>query len=119
MSKNINEQKNNRIKRIRAKILSRREKPRLSVFRSNRFIYAQIIDDKKGITIVSVNEKELSQKNSNNLTKKETARNLGLLLGKKAMEKNLKEIVFDRRGYKFHGRVRELAEGAKEAGLIF
>jgi len=104
---------------VRRKILARKIRPRLSIFRSNRFIYAQIIDDGLGKTIAAVHEKELKKEILEKMTKTQTAKNLGLMLGKKAIEKKVKEVVFDRRGYKFHGRVLSLAEGAKEAGLIF
>lgn len=107
---------------------------RLAVFRSNKAIYAQIIDDSKGKTLVSVNEKELlagpekKSKSSkinetvrikNKLTKTEKAKLLGELLAKKATRSGLKEVYFDRGDYKYHGRIKALAEGARKGGLVF
>ena len=90
------------------------ERPRLSVFRSNSRIYAQIIDDTKGITLTS--DSTLGVKEG---TKKEQAYNLGLNLAKKAKEAKISKVVFDRGGYIYHGRVTELARGAREGGLDF
>ncbi|OGH09034.1 MAG: 50S ribosomal protein L18 [Candidatus Levybacteria bacterium RBG_16_35_6] len=104
-----------RQKRIRTKITKSKEKPRLSVFRSNKFIYAQIIDDKSGKTLLGISEKELDKKG----IKSEKAKELGKLLAKKATAKKIKEVVFDRGRYAYHGRVKKLAEGAREGGLIF
>jgi large subunit ribosomal protein L18 len=101
--------------RVRAKTKGTNEKPRLSVYRSNKFIYAQIIDDQKGKTIVGVSEKELTLKDKK--TKTEKSKELGLLIAKKAIAKKVKEVVFDRGSYKYHGRVKQVAEGAREGGL--
>lgn len=101
--------------RVRAKTKGTSEKPRLSVFRSNKFIYAQIIDDVKRRTIVGASEKELSIKDKK--TKTEKSKDLGLLIAKKAIAKKVKEVVFDRGSYKYHGRVKQVAEGAREGGL--
>lgn len=93
---------------------------RLSVFRSNKYIYGQIIDDKKGETLVVANDltmKQLSNKAIKN--KIERAREVGKMLAKKAIEKKIKEIYFDRGRFKYHGRVAALAEGAREGGLKF
>lgn len=103
--------------RTRAKTKGTTIKPRLSVFRSNKHIYAQIIDDEKRQTIVGVSEKEISQKEK--VKKTDNAKELGLLIAKKALAKKIKEIVFDRGSYKYHGRVKALAEGAREGGLKF
>lgn len=103
--------------RVRAKTKGTLQKPRLSVYRSNKFIYAQIIDDEKGKTIVGVSEKNLSLKEKKSKTEK--SKELGLLLAKKAIEKKVKEVVFDRGSYKYHGRVKQVAEGAREGGLKF
>ncbi|MEK7160012.1 MAG: 50S ribosomal protein L18 [Patescibacteria group bacterium] len=103
--------------RVRAKTKGTLSKPRLSVYRSNRFIYAQIIDDDKRKTIVGVSEKNLSLKEK---TKKaDKSKELGLLIAKKALAKKIKEVVFDRGSYKYHGRVKAVAEGAREGGLKF
>ncbi len=110
-----------RRKRIRAKIFGTKEVPRLSVFRSNKHIYAQIIDDERGVTMVSssdFNIKDL-KKGNENLTKKEIAFKVGESLAKKALKKGIKKVAFDRGGYKYHGRVKSLAEGVRKGGLIF
>ncbi len=90
---------------------------RLVVFRSNKYIYAQVIDDEKGVTLVSVNEKEIGKKQG--MTKTERARLVGRVLAKKAMAKKIDFVWFDRRHYKYHGRIKALAEGAREGGLKF
>lgn len=103
-----------RQQRIRRKIRSTSTLPRLSVFRSNQHIYAQIIDDGKGITMLSV-----AEKNEGKGTKIERAKVVGLELGKLAAEKKIKQVVFDKGSYAYHGRVKALAEGAREGGLQF
>lgn len=106
--------------RIRSKVKGTQERPRLSVFRSNRFIYVQLIDDQKRETLVEASEKELLNKDSSAKTGKiEKAKEVGLLLAKKSLAKKIKEVVFDRGGYKYHGRVEALAKGAREGGLKF
>lgn len=108
-----------RIKRhasIRSKIAGAAAKPRLCVFRSNNHIYAQLIDDNSRKTLVSVKDIEIDAKKKN---KTAIAKEVGELLAKKASEKKIKEVVFDRGGYKYHGRVKALAEGAREGGLKF
>jgi large subunit ribosomal protein L18 len=113
----MKKQKNDlRKTRVRAKTKGTAIKPRLSVSRSNKFIYAQIIDDTKGKTILGVSEKNLSAKKIN---KTERSKELGFLVARKAIEKKVKEVVFDRGPYKFHGRVKALAQGAREGGLKF
>lgn len=109
-------QKLKRQKRVRAKVKGTPQAPRLSVFRSNRHIFAQVIDDTKGKTLVAVSEKELDSKN---LKKMEKAKKLGLVLAKKAKLKKIEKVVFDRGSFKYHGRVKALAEGAREGGLKF
>lgn len=91
------------------------QRPRLSVFRSNKFIYAQIINDIDGKTLVGISEKELTEKG----VKTDKAKKLGMLLAKKALKKKIKTVVFDRGSYAYHGRVKALAEGAREGGLVF
>ena len=106
-----------RHKRVRTKISGTSECPRLCIFRSNTNVYAQIIDDTKGVTLVSAStlDKEVKTKHSN----KEAAKEVGTLIAKRALEKNIKNVVYDRGGYVYHGIVKELAEAAREAGLDF
>jgi len=103
--------------RVRTKISGTAECPRLCVYRSNTNLYAQIIDDVAGNTIVSCStlDKDVKTKHAN----KEAAKEVGTLIAKKAIEKNVKTVVFDRGGYIYHGVVKELAEAAREAGLEF
>ncbi len=122
MIKGINraEKRKRRHLRIRKKVFGTSERPRLAVHRSNKHIYAQIIDDTKGHTLVfaSTLDKELRDKLQKTWNK-EAAREVGKLIGKRAVEKGIKKVVFDRGGYKYHGRIKELADGAREAGLEF
>jgi large subunit ribosomal protein L18 len=106
-----------RHKRVRSKISGTAECPRLNVFRSTNNIYAQLIDDVKGVTLCSASslDKEIDVYGGN----KEAARKVGELIAKRAADKGISEVVFDRGGYIFHGRVKELAEGAREGGLKF
>ncbi len=106
-----------RHKRVRAKISGTAERPRLCVFRSNANIYAQIIDDVAGVTLVSASS--LDQDFEGNGGNKEAAKKVGELLAKKALAKGIEEVIFDRGGYLYHGRVQQLAEGAREGGLKF
>ena len=103
--------------RVRGKISGTPERPRLAVYSSNANISAQIIDDVNGVTLVSANtyEKDFEGIGSN----KEAARKVGNTLAKRALEKGISAVVFDRGGYIYHGRVSELAEGAREGGLKF
>ena len=104
--------------RIRQKIQGTSSKPRLNVFRSNSHIYAQVIDDEKGITLVSASsiDKELKLEKGSNI---EAAKQVGALVAKRALEKKIENVVFDRGGYIFHGRVKALADAARAAGLKF
>ena len=106
-----------RHKRVRTKVSGTAERPRLCVFRSNSNLYVQVIDDAKGNTLVSAStlDKEVKTKHAN----KEAAKEVGTLIAKKAIEKNITEVVFDRGGYIYHGVVKELAEAAREGGLKF
>jgi len=107
-------------KKVRSKIKAISDRPRLSVFRSLKHIYAQIIDDKKGHTLVSASSMEvLKNLKEKKLKKKEIAYEVGKLLAKKAKKIGIKKIVFDRGPYKYHGRVKALAEGARKEGLEF
>ena len=103
--------------RVRGKVSGTTERPRLNVFRSNANIYAQIIDDVNGVTLVSANtlEKEFEGATGNC----EAAKKVGAVLAERAKAKGINQVVFDRGGYIFHGRVAALAEGAREAGLKF
>lgn len=112
--------KKSRIKRharVRAKISGTPECPRLNVFRSTKHIYAQIIDDVTGVTLVAASslDKDFEASGGN----ADGARKVGQLIAQKAADKGIKDVVFDRGGYLYHGRVRELAEGARESGLNF
>ena len=103
--------------RVRGKVEGTAERPRLNVFRSLNHIYAQIIDDVKGVTIVaaSTKDKEFNGYGGN----AEAAKKVGLEIAKKALDKQITSVVFDRGGYIYHGRLKELAEGAREGGLQF
>ena len=106
-----------RHKRVRNKVSGTPERPRLCVFRSNANLYAQIIDDTKGVTLVSAStlDKEVKEKHSNC----KAATEVGALVAKRALEKNITKVVYDRGGYIYHGVVKELAESARKAGLEF
>jgi len=106
--------------RVRKKIAGTPEKPRLSVFRSEKHIYAQVIDDTKCTTLVSFSSLNPEFKEKNVKTwNRPAAKEVGKILGKKALEAGITEVVFDRGGFRFHGRIKELADGAREAGLKF
>jgi large subunit ribosomal protein L18 len=110
------EQRRIRIKKsIRSKVTGTAEKPRLSVFRSNTGVYAQIIDDMAGKTLVSASSKEIESKGLNI----EISKSVGKKLAEKAVSNGISTVVFDRGGYLFHGKVKALAEGAREGGLKF
>ena len=110
-------ERNRRHLRVRRKVSGTAERPRLCVFRSNSNLYVQVIDDVAGNTLVSAStlDKEVKTKHAN----KEAAKEVGTLIAKKAIEKNITEVVFDRGGYIYHGVVKELAEAAREGGLKF
>ena len=110
-------QRAKRHKRVRSKVSGTPERPRLCVFRSEKHIYAQIIDDVNGVTLVSAStlDKSIEGPTGN----KEAARKVGVLVAERAKEKGITNVVFDRGGYVYHGRVQELAEGAREGGLEF
>jgi len=104
-----------RRRRVRVKIFGTASCPRLSVFRSNKSIYAQVIDDEKGKTLMSAKLSEI-KKAKNNI---EGAKELGKLIAQKCQEAKITKVVFDRSGYEYHGKVKALAEGAREGGLKF
>ena len=112
-----NKQRLKRHKRVRAKISGTSAKPRLSVYRSNANITAQIIDDTKGVTLVSASTLEASFEGIG--SNKEAAKKIGLIVAERAIKMGITEVVFDRGGYIYHGRVSELADGAREGGLKF
>ena len=107
-----------RHKIVRKHISCTAERTRLCVFRSSKNIYAQIIDDVKGNTLVAASSKEAAFDGTNG-GNKEAAKKVGMMIAKKALDKGIKAVVFDRGGYVYHGRVKELADGAREGGLEF
>ena len=115
--KNNRERRLKRHRRVRAKVSGTPECPRLNVFRSDKNIYAQIIDDAKGHTLVSASSVEKGFKESG--SNKEGARAVGKAIAERAKAAGITQVVFDRGGYLYHGRVQELAEGAREGGLEF
>ncbi len=103
--------------RVRTKISGTAERPRLCVYRSNKNLFVQVIDDVKGVTLAQAStlDKEVKNKHAN----KEAAKEVGTLIAKRASEKNIKTVVYDRGGYIYHGVIKELADAAREAGLEF
>lgn len=114
--KNI--QKLKRQRRIRGKIHGTASRPRMSVYRSNRGIAVQLIDDEQHVTLVGL-QKANTKVQKEKKTKTETAKELGTMLAKSALEKKIKEVIFDKGSYAYHGRVKAIAEGAREGGLKF
>ena len=106
---------------MRKRISGTPERPRLSVYRSEKHIYAQIIDDTKGVTLVAVStvEEELRDKLNQKTWNVQAAKEVGKIIAERATAKGIKEIVFDRGGYKYHGRIKALADSARESGLKF
>jgi len=116
--KKTKEESRNRIHlRIRKKVNGTADRPRLTVFRSNKAIYAQLIDDLSGNVLTAVSSSTLTEKSGTN--KVDQAKAVGKLIAEKAKDKSIESIVFDRSGYLYHGRIKALAEGAREAGLKF
>lgn len=114
------EQRVNRHVRVRKKVYGTAERPRLNVFRSEMHMYAQLINDDLGVTIAAASTIDKELKGQIKLgSNKEAAKAVGELIAKRAIEKGIKDVVFDRGGYIYHGRVKELAEAAREAGLNF
>ena len=105
--------------RIRGKVSGTAERPRLNVFRSNQHIYAQVIDDQTGVTLVSASTMDADVKGLAGGLTVEKALAVGRLVGQRALDKGVNQVVFDRGGDKYHGRVKALADGAREAGLQF
>ncbi len=109
-----------RHRRVRMKVSGTAERPRLNVFRSSKHIYAQVIDDQAGHTLVAASTVDAELKDEvKGKTKTEAAVLVGRLVAKRALEAGVKEVVFDRGGYQYHGRVKSLAEAARDAGLQF
>lgn len=128
--KNTKKQKREiRKKRVFEKVMGNKDKPRISVFRSNKHIYTQLVDDVSGLTLVSVNDMDIkkikNKKPTNENSKDEKFKKINISfqvgeeLAKKALKKKIKKAVFDKSGYKYHGRVKSLAEGARKGGLKF
>jgi len=112
-----NAQRKKRHRRVRSKISGTPERPRLNVFRSEKHIYAQVIDDTRGVTLCSASsvEKDFEGSGAN----KEAAKKVGKMVAERSLKKGIETVVFDRGGYIYHGRVKELAEAAREGGLTF
>ena len=124
MKKTKQEKRYRRHRRVRAKIKGTAKVPRLCVFRSNKHIYAQLIDDEKGKTLISASDLDTkllktTKSKKDFKGKAAVAYRVGQILAQKALEKKFEKVVFDRGGYKYHGRVKALAEGAREGGLKF
>ena len=112
--KNTIESRNRRHKKIRSTVKGTEERPRLSVYRSNRGVQAQLIDDQNGVTLVST----VSMKDKK-ISPLDASKDAGLRLAKEAVKKGIKSVVFDRGGFAYHGRIKMVAEGAREGGLEF
>ena len=106
-------------RRIRKKLSGTAECPRLAIFRSNKQVYVQVVDDNSGKTLVSASSKEKSIAEKENLKKVDQAAMVGKLIAEKCKESGISQVVFDRGGYKYHGRVKSLADAAREGGLKF
>ena len=106
-------------KRIRSKMSGNSSRPRLTVFRSNSEIYAQLVDDASGKTLMASSSTEKAVAKDKGKSKMDTAKSVGVAIAKKAVEKGIKEVIFDRNGFLYHGRIKALADGAREAGLKF
>ncbi|MFV1917223.1 MAG: 50S ribosomal protein L18 [Patescibacteria group bacterium] len=106
-------------KRSSLKTKGTKKRPRLSVFRSNKYVYGQLIDDEKGVTLISASDKNIKRKPKKAMTKVELASFVGEEIAKRAKAKKITRVIFDRGRYKYHGRVKKLAEGARKGGLKF
>lgn len=113
--KKLNIKKAFRKNRNRSKIKDNNLKPRLSVFKSNKYVYAQIIDDSIGKTIVSASSREVKEK----MKRQDSAKEIGRLIAEKALKIGVKSVIFDRGRYRYHGIIKSLSQGARETGLIF
>ncbi|MBI4428410.1 MAG: 50S ribosomal protein L18 [Ignavibacteriales bacterium] len=119
--KNTEERRQKKKVRIRKKVFGTSERPRFTVYRSLNHVYAQIIDDSTGKTLVSTSTlaKDLRDELESLKSSKDVCKKIGATAAKKALEKNIKEVVFDRNGFLYHGRVKAVADGAREGGLKF
>ena len=115
-SKQKSQRQLRRKRRTRAKVFGKKDLPRFTVFRSDKYIYAQLVDDERGATLVAASEKDIK---AGKFPKTEKARLVGKALAKKAKRKRISSVVFDRGGYRYQGRVKALAEGARKGGLSF
>lgn len=116
-----NELRRNRHKRIRKTVSGTRERPRLVVYKSHNHIYAQVVNDEEGNTLCAANsiQKDVAEKIDDEMSKVDVAGLVGRVVAEKALKSGLEQVVFDRAGYKYHGRLAALAEGARKAGLKF
>ncbi|KPK85235.1 MAG: 50S ribosomal protein L18 [Bacteroides sp. SM23_62_1] len=119
MALTIQERRRRIRRRIRKNISGTKEVPRMSVFRSNKQIYVQLVDDESGNTMVSASSRNKEVAEKKGITKSEQAKLVGKLIAEKSLSKGIGKVVFDRGGYLYHGRVKQLAEGAREGGLKF
>ncbi|MDD3312653.1 50S ribosomal protein L18 [Pseudodesulfovibrio sp.] len=119
MSKSKNEQRLLRKPRIRKKISGTESRPRLVVFRSNQHLYAQLVDDVNGVTLASSSTQVLGKEGEALKANKDSAAKVGKDIAARALEKQIETVVFDRNGYIYHGKIKALADGAREAGLKF
>lgn len=108
-----------RHRRVRRTVRGTGDRPRLAVFRSLRHVYAQVIDDERGITLASANSKQADVLGGETLSKSEVAGRVGATVATRALEKGITKVVFDRGGYRYHGRVKTLGDSARKAGLDF
>lgn len=115
MNKTIMKARMRRKKRVRSQIIGKSSLPRLSIFRSNKYIYAQVISDKEGKTIIAKSDMKITE--SKKLCKTERAKTIGFELGKMLIEKKITQVVFDRGFYAYKGRVQKVADGVREAGV--
>jgi large subunit ribosomal protein L18 len=113
------ESRKKRHRSLRKRIEGTSERPRLAVFRSSRHIYAQVIDDQHRRTLTAISDKALAVEGEKQADKKARAKKVGAAIAKQCLDKGIDKVVFDRAGYKYHGRVSALADGAREAGLKF
>ena len=102
--------------RVRKKVFGTNKRPRLTVFRSNKYCYVQLIDDQSGKTVLGISYKDIKKLHDKG-DKAKASFEIGKLLAKKALEKKITSVIFDRNGYKYHGRIKQVAEGAREGGL--
>ena len=119
MANKNTERRERRRRRVRAKVYGMPDRPRLNVFRSTKYIYVQLIDDEAGNTLVAASSLDADIRGLTGLKKTEEAAAVGKLLAQRAQQKQIKQVVFDRAGYRYHGRVKAVADGAREGGLEF